>query len=78
MTEEALETMELSAETMLELPLEAADDRAELRDDAEELKPLIAELPTESRLEKADCSAEMAELATEEREDVSVVAEVED
>jgi len=83
MTEDALEATELSAEEMLELPLAEAVDRAELRDDAEELKPTRAELPAELTLERPDCSAELAELATEaaldsarEREDVSVVAVV--
>jgi hypothetical protein len=84
-TEEALETIELSAEMMLELPPASAVDRTELRDAAEELKPLRAEPPTEMMLERPDCSAEAAEVATEatsdstrERGEVLVVAEGED
>ena len=84
-TEEALEAMELSAETMLELPLPVAVDKAELRDAAEEFKPLRTEPPTELTLERPDCSEEIAELAAEavldsaeEREEVSVVAEEEE
>jgi len=85
MTEEALETMELSAEAMLELPLPVAVDNAEVRDAAEELKALRAELATELMLETPDCSAEMAELAMEaaldpatEGEEAPVAAEEED
>ena len=67
---------------MLELPLGLAVDRTELRDAAEELKPLIAELATELMLEKPDCSAEAAELATEAplepAEEVPVAAEEEE
>ena len=54
MTEVALEATEFSMETMLEPALPVAVNRAELRDTADELNPLRAELPTELMLEMPD------------------------
>lgn len=68
-TDEALEEMELSTEEMLELALPVAVDKAELSDDAEELRPLRTELPAELMLEKPDCSAEETELEREAKLD---------